>query len=158
MAPHHSHAEVWEDFIGLSFFDGLMSQSRVRRQNKPPQPIKWWQVALGSTVFLVAVAGLVGMINWFHSLPSNYDTATGKILEIRKVADGTRDTLYGGKIRYRIEAHVQYVVAGKMEDRWLRTGDDSQPEGLTLKLAAHPTECVVYWLPNHPENAKCSLK
>jgi hypothetical protein len=29
---------------------------------------------------------------------------------------------------------------------------------MLLKLATHPTECLVYWPPGHPENAKCSLR
>jgi hypothetical protein len=96
--------------------------------------------------------------NWIHSFPSTHETATGKILEIRKVVENTRDTLYGGKINYRLEARVQYLAGGQMQDRWLRASDDLTPESLLVKLASHPTKCLVYWPPNHPENAKCSLK
>jgi hypothetical protein len=135
-----------------------MSQSRVGRQAKPPQPVVWWHVALGFATFLILLAAVYLAANWIHSLPSTHETATRTILEIRKVVDNTRDTLYGGKINYRLEAHVQYVADGQLQDRWLRASDDLTRESLLLKLAAHPTNCLVYWPPNHPENAKCSLK
>lgn len=83
-----------------------MSQSRVGRQAKPPQPVIWWHVALGFATFLILLAAVYLAANWIHSLPSAHETATGTILEIRKVVDNTRDTLYGGKINYRLEAHV----------------------------------------------------
>jgi hypothetical protein len=135
-----------------------MSQSRSRRLPKPPQPIVWWHIALGFATVLILLAAVYLAANWIHSFPSPHQTATGTILEIRKVVDNTRDTLYGGKINYRLEAHVQYVADGQKQDRWLRASDDLTRESLLLKLAAHPTNCLVYWPPNHPENAKCSLK
>lgn len=135
-----------------------MSQSRITKQPKPPQPIVGWHIVLGFTTFLILLAAVYLAANWIHSLSSTHETATGTILEIRKVFDNARDTLYGGKINYRLEAHVQYVADGQMQDRWLRASDDLTRESLPLKLAAHPTKCLVYWLPNHPENAKCSLK
>jgi hypothetical protein len=76
----------------------------------------------------------------------------------KKIVDGIRETEYGGRILYSTEARVQDAVDGQLQDRWLRASDDLTRENLLLKLAAHPTECVVYWPPNHPENAKCSLK
>lgn len=96
--------------------------------------------------------------NWIHSFSSKYETTTGKILEIRKVVDHTRETLYGGKITYRAEAHVQFLAAGHIQDRWVLASDNLPEESLLLKLASHPTECLVYWPPSHPENAKCALK
>jgi Carboxypeptidase regulatory-like domain len=50
------------------------------------------------------------------------------------------------------------VADGQIQDRWLRASDDLPPESLVLKLVAHPTKCLVYWPPNHSENAKYSLK
>lgn len=135
-----------------------MSQRRITRNAKPPQPIVWWHVALGLTILLTGIAAAFLTINWVHSLPSNYETATGKILEMRKVVDHTSDTLYGGKISYRADAHVRYLADDQMQDRWIRASDDLSQESLLLKLASHPTECLVYWPPRHPENAKCSLK
>lgn len=109
-------------------------------------------------LFFILLAAVYLAANWIHSFPSPDQTATGTILEIRKVVDHTRDTLYGGNISYRLEAHVQYVADGQMHDRWLRASDDLTRESQLIKLAAHPTKCLVYWPPNHPENAKCSLK
>ena len=132
--------------------------SRIRRQPEPPQPIVWWHVGLGFMAFLILVGAVYLTANWIRSLSSTRETATGTILEIRKVVDDTRETLYGGKIDYRLEARVQYLAGGQMQDRWLRASDDLTQDTLLLKIAAHPTKCLVYWPPNHPENAKCSLK
>ena len=135
-----------------------MSHSHIRRQPGPPQPILWWHIVLGFTTFLIFIPAVYLALNWIHSFPSPHETATGTILEIRKVVDNTRDTLFGGNISYRLEAHVRYVADGRMQDRWLRASDDLTRESLLLKLATHPTKCLVYWPQNHPENAKCSLK
>ncbi|HEY1576761.1 MAG TPA: hypothetical protein VGF82_06805 [Terracidiphilus sp.] len=136
----------------------LMSQSRITRQLKTPQPVVWWHIAFGLATMLSGVAAVYLVANWVHSFPSKYETATGRILEIRKVVDHTRDTLYGGKISYRAEAHVSYMADGQVQNRWLRASDDLPQDSLLLKLAANPAECLVYWPPSHPENAKCSLK
>ena len=135
-----------------------MSKRGIRRQSKPPRPIVWWHIALGFVTVLVMLAAVYLAANWIHSFPSPHETATGTILEIKKVVNNTRDTTYGGKISYRLEAHVQYVADGQMQDRWLLASDDLTQETLLFKLAAHPTKCLVYWPPNHPQNAKCSLK
>jgi hypothetical protein len=157
-ATTRSRHPMWEDFLKGWTTAYSMSQSRVTRQSKPPQPIVWWHIALAFATFLILLAAVYLAANWIHSFPSQRETATGTILEIRKVVDSTRDTLYGGSISYRLEAHVQYVANGQMQDRWLRASDDLTRESQLVKLAAHPTKCLVYWPPNHPENAKCSLK
>jgi hypothetical protein len=104
----------------------------------------------------MALAAVYLAANWIHSFPSPHETATGTVLEIRKVIDNTRDALYGGKISYRLEAHVQYVADGQMQDRWLRALDDLTQENLLLKLAAHPTKCLVYWPPRHETRLRSS--
>ena len=139
-------------------FQSPMSQSQIKKLKQQPPPLVWRRFALSSAVLLVLFAALFVILNWVRSVPSTYETATGKILEIRTVVDGTRDTGYGGRILYGAEAHVQYLLNGRMQDRWLRASDDLPRESLVLKLAAHPTKCLVYWPPNHAENAKCSLK
>lgn len=154
---NRSRQEICEDFKGRTS-SHPMSRSRITKQPKPPQPIVWWHIALGFATILIGVAAVYLAANWIHSIPSKYETSTGKILEIRKVVDHTRDTLYGGKISYRAEAHVQYLADGRLQDRWLHRSDDLTQEGLLLKLASHPTESLVYWSPNHPENARCSFK
>ena len=152
-----SRKEIWEDFNGWGRVH-LMSQSHITRQLKRPKPVVWWHIALCLATLFIGVAAVYLVANWVHSFPSAYETATGKILEIRKVVDHTSDTLYGGKISYRAEAHVRYAADGQMQDRWLRASDDLPQDSLLLKLAANPAECFVYWSPGHPENAKCSLK
>jgi len=134
-----------------------MSRSRIRRQSKP-QPKVWWQIVLGFVILLSGVTAAFLTINWVSSFPSTYETAVARILALRRVVDHTPLTLYGGQLRYRVEAHVQYLVNGRMQDRWVRASDDLPQEGLLLKLAARPTECVVYWPPSQPENARCSLE
>ncbi len=61
--------------------------------------------------------GCVFAANWIHSLPLPQETATGTVLELRKAVENTRDTLYGGKINYRLEKHVRYMADGQMQDR-----------------------------------------
>jgi hypothetical protein len=135
-----------------------MSQSHVSRQPRAPRPIVWWQIALALATLMIGVAAAYLIVNWVHSFPSAYETANGKVLEIRKVVDHTSDTIYGGKISYRAEALVRYTADGKTQDRWLHASDNLPQDSLLLKLAANPAECFVYWSPGHPENAKCSLK
>jgi len=142
------------DCAALSF----MSHRHLAKPKQPPQPVVWWRVALISAVPVVLLVALFCGVSWVHSYPSTYKTAPGRILEIRKVVDGIVESRFGGRILYGVEAHVQYKVDGQMRDRWLRVTDDLLREHLLLKLASHPTECVVYWPPDHPENVRCSLK
>lgn len=135
-----------------------MSRSRITRQPEPPPVVLWWHIALGLVFLFTAVAAVFFAANWIHSSPAQYQTASGKILELRRVVDHTRDTLYGGRVYYRAEARVQYLADGRIQDRWLRASDDLPQESLLLKLSARPTECIVYWPPNHPESARCSFK
>jgi hypothetical protein len=134
-----------------------MSQGHIRKSAQP-EPVIWWKVALACVGLAFVSVALFLVIIWFRSFPPAYERATGKVLEIREVVDKTVDSLYGGKIIYGVEAHVQYVADGQLVDRWMRASDDLPREAIILKLATHPTQCTVYWLPNHPENAKCSLK
>ena len=129
-----------------------MSQTQNRK------PIVWWHIWLSTLAFLIAAPALVMMLRSLRSSPSTYTMATAKVLEVRKVVDHTQDTKDGGKIIYRGEAHVQYVADGQMQDRWLRISNNMSQDSLLLKLASHPSDCLVYWSPNRPENAKCSLK
>ena len=107
---------------------------------------------------LLFFAALFFANNWLHSYPWAYKTTTGKILDTRQVIDGARDSMYGGRIVYAAEAYVQYTIDGHSQLRWLRISDDMSQVRTLEKLADHPTKCIVYWLPELPENAKCSLK
>jgi len=135
-----------------------MSQAHIRERKQSLRPIISWRSVLGLVGVLAVSMVAYLAVNWVRSLPSTSETATAKILEIRKVVDHTQDSLYGGRIIYRAEAHVQYVADNRVQDRWLRVSDGLTQDSLLLKLAAHPTECLVHWSPNHPENARCSLK
>jgi hypothetical protein len=135
----------------------LMSQRHIKKKGNPP-PINWWQIALVAAVLLVAFAALFTFANWVHSSSLTGAKASGKILEIRKVVIGLPESQFGGRIRYGVEVHVQYMANGHAQDRWLRASDDMYSDEFEMKLASHPTECTVYWPPNHPENAKCSLR
>ena len=135
-----------------------MSHSHIKKPEAPPRPIGWWKLALASAIFVALIGVLWTVANWTHSFPSNYVTADGKILEMRKTVDGVAETNYGSRVFYGIEARVQYMLDGKMQDRWLRASDNMPRETLALKLAKHPTECLVYWATDHPENARCWLK
>ena len=135
-----------------------MSQSHIRKSDQPAhQPIAWWKLALAFAVVIMSFLAVYLAANWIHSFPSAYETVSANILEIRKVVDHTNDSQYGGRIFYRVEAHVHYAAKGQMQDRWLRVSDVT-PEAIVLRLAGHPTQCLVYWPPDHPENAKCSFK
>lgn len=135
-----------------------MSQSHIKTEQAPtPSPV-WWKVWLIPALMVVTSVVVLLVVNWIHSLPKNYSTTKAKILEIRQVVASTRESMYGGQIYYRIEAHVEDSSEGKSQDRWLRASDDESRESVELRLASHPTECLIYWLPKNPENARCSLK
>jgi hypothetical protein len=135
-----------------------MSQIHIRKPKPPPEPVVWWRVGIILAIPAVVIGAGLLISNWVHSFPSSYKTANGKILEIRKVVDRISESQYGSSVIYRVEAHVQYSADGQAQDRWLRASDDLPRESLLIKLAGHPTECLLYWPPDHPENAKCSFK
>lgn len=135
-----------------------MSHRHIRMPEAPPQPLVWWRVALWPGVIVVLVCAVWVIANWVHGAPGNYETAHGRILEMRQVVDGVRDSKYGGRIVYGVQARVQYSVNGQMQERWLRASDHMGRESLALKLAQNPTECLVYWPPEQPENARCWLE
>src|SRR4051812_2198527 len=122
-----------------------MSHSHIRERKQSPLPIIRWRSVLGLAGVVAVFAGAYPTIDWIRSSSSISETAPAKVLEVRKVVDHTQDTLYGGKIIYRAEAHVQYVADGQLQDRWLRVSDGLTQDSLLLKLAAHPTECLAHW-------------
>jgi hypothetical protein len=136
-----------------------MSHSHIQSSKPPLQTtIAWWKLALGISILVILVAVFFLVRNWMLPLPSAHDSANAKILEIRRVVDHTADSQFGSKIFYRFEAHVQYVADRQLQDRWLRIADDLPMESLLVKLADHPNHCLAQWLPDHPENARCSLR
>ena len=85
--------------------------------------------------------------------------SSGNVKESRIVVDHTSEGQFGGTIYYRMELRVSYALAGEQQDRWL-TASEITPDrdGLAAKLASHPKTCQVYWVPGHPENARCRLE
>src|SRR3569833_540065 len=118
-----------------------MTEDHIRERKEPPQPIIRGRSVLGLCGVVAVFVMAYPTINLIHSSPTKSETATAKVLEVRKVIDHTQDTPYGGKIIYRAEAHVQYVADGILQERWLRVSDDLAQDSLLLKQAAHPTAC-----------------
>jgi hypothetical protein len=122
---------------------------------------------LKASFWLLVVAGngacLLLVLVWAaRTRDDAYDTshltAEGKISEIKIVVDHTVDSMYGGRIFYRIEAHVTYEIEGQSQDRWVTASEiTSFREMLKAKLARQPQSCQIYWTPGHPENARCRL-
>ena len=90
---------------------------------------------------------------------TNHETAVGKITESRVAVVGSRDSLYGGHILHQIEVHVRYLYRSQIQDRWMAGSElNSARQMLEARIRRHAGTCEVYWLPNHPENAKCRFE
>jgi hypothetical protein len=108
-------------------------------------------------IILAALYLLSGTVNW--PIDRQYSTVMGSVVETKIVVDRIQDSIYGGKIYYRIDAHVIYKLGDLQQDRWLTASDSSTArELLNAKLASHPKSCLVYWPPSNPGNAKCKLE
>ena len=137
-----------------------MSHAHVRaRKPEPTPPPKLWPfLTIGTLVGLLCVLYIAGKIR-DSAFDSSHLTTQGRISETRIVVDHMLDTSMGGKIFYRIDAHVAYQIDGQTQDRWLTaSGIDASHEFLALKLISHPQTCQVYWSPGHPENARCRFQ
>jgi len=138
-----------------------MSHTHIRF--RAPKP----EMRLKASFWLLVVAGigaclLLALILIARTRDDAYDTshltAEGRISEIKIVVDHTVDSLYGGMIFYRIEAHVTYEIEGQSQDRWVTASEiTSFREMLAARLARRPQNCQIYWTPGHPEDAKCRL-
>ena len=134
-----------------------MSHSHVRVSHPPPQRRPWIEFALAvSLVALMMLLTFGNFLKW--PFDGDYARATGSILETRIVVDHILDSQYGGRIFYRVEVRTSYEFQGEPQERWLTASEiTTARELLEAKLAVHPKYCVVYWVPGHPENAKCRL-
>lgn len=134
-----------------------MSRSHVRVP-KPASPRKPWLERAFLVAFVLLVVAALLFIWWDRPHEPNFVTE-GKILESRIVVDDIRDSRYGGRIDYRLETRVSYDLDGKSVDRWL-TADtvSTSRELIAAQVAGNPRNCLVYWRPNHPENARCRLQ
>lgn len=132
---------------------------RANESVKMPRRRRWWvEAGIGAALLLLMALFLVGRMR--HGLQDwSQFTAQGVIIETRIVADRSLEGQGGGGVLYRIEAHVNYEIRGKRQDRWLGASEVSADRSvLAARLANQPKRCEVYWAPHHPENAKCLLK
>lgn len=125
-----------------------------RPQPTPPSRI-WLFATAGVTVgLLLALFGAARIRD--SQFDTSHLTTMGKVSETRIVIDHTWESTYGGRIFYRIEAHVSYEIQGRPEDRWLTASDITSSRAMLETTVAHSfKECQVYWAADHPENAKC---
>jgi len=137
-----------------------MSHSHIRVHESPPQRNLWLETTFGvAFVAFVAIAAFYVPGIWHPLYDLDHLTAPGNVSDTRIVIDHTRDSLYGGQIFYRIEALVSYEIDGQTQNRWLTASEVTTERGrLASKLAGSPKSCQVYWLPDHPENARCRFQ
>ena len=141
-----------------------MSQTHIRVSRPPSRRRFWVAIAIAFGVPLIPVVYMVARAeSWFAPA---YNSADGTVLETRTVVDHYDNGEFGGSIYYRLEAHVQYSVPdasgiyglSELQDRWLNASDPTTtPELLTVTPQKHPKSCRVYWIPKHPETAKCEF-
>jgi hypothetical protein len=134
-----------------------MSHSHIHAPEPQPAQVSGWKIMWILSVGFAVFAILFLAFNWQQSFRPPHITTRGKILEIRRVVDGTSNVGYRGSILYGFEARVAFTANGQPQTRWLRLSDDNGRAALTLKLAAQPSECIVYWSEHYPENVKCAL-
>lgn len=135
-----------------------MSHSHIRIPKPLPRRNRWTEaVILALFAALAALYVVDKSYDW--SADRQYSTAEGKILETRIVVEHTSESRYGGQIFYRTEARTRFAVNGQEQMRWLTASEPTTTrELLAAKLSSNPTQCEVYWAPNHPETAKCRLE
>jgi hypothetical protein len=95
-----------------------MSHSHIRGPKPESQPTTsfWILVTAGVGVALLLVLIVAAKIR-DGAFDTSHLTAEGKISETRIVVDHTLESMYGGRIYYRIEAHVAFDISGKNQDR-----------------------------------------
>ncbi len=136
-----------------------MSQSHVRIPKAPPSWKPQWPFWVGTPL----IVGLIGFLSFWgafrNSGPSGtHSTAQGRISETRVVVDHIFDGSRGGRIFYRLEAHVSFLAEGTSQDRWLVVPQDiTDRDWLMVKEATNPKSCQVYWTPGYPDDAKCKI-
>jgi hypothetical protein len=117
-------------------------------------------LAIFTGILLPVVAAGILWTNYRNStFWERHEAVDGTVSEIRIVPDSKRETLYGGLVAYRTEAHVQFTAEGKLQDRWLIAGEPSTSTAwLKFKIPSPIKKCLVYWAPGHLEAARCDLK
>lgn len=132
-------------------------RSHVRPSRSSTRSERVLQLVLGALI--VAFIALFALSRLERTAGRSYSSAIGNVKEARIVVDHTSEGQYGGTIYYRMELRVTYVVGGEEQDRWLTDSEvSSDRDWLAAKLASQPKTCQVYWVPRHPENARCRLE
>jgi hypothetical protein len=136
-----------------------VSRSHVRVQHSPPKRKPWLEATVAIAFFLVVAAIYIAIRALHPPYDTDHLTAKGTVSESRIVIDHIRDSQYGGLISYRIEALVSYEIESQPQNRWLVASEITTERAmLASKLAGSPKTCQVYWLPGHPENARCRFQ
>jgi hypothetical protein len=137
-----------------------MSHSHIRVPKPVPVPKRrrWFEV-----LFIVGACPLAleGSLSIFMRSPfdTEHESAIGGVSESHVALVGSIDSRYGGHILYQIEAHVRYPYLNQIQDRWMAGSEQNfSRQILEARIRKHPNACEVYWLPNHPENAKCRFE
>jgi hypothetical protein len=136
-----------------------MSRNHIRTRQQALR--SRWRGTVVAAVLLVTVAALlIKRTPWPRSrVHADTITASCTVLDTRVVVDHTRESLRGGVIYYRLEAHVRYEFQGRTQDRWLVASKATTVrELLDAMVAKQPRKGLVFWASNHPEDAKCLLE
>ena len=143
-----------------------MSHSHIRAQPEPPPAIPqvargvFARLAIFTCVLIPVMAGGFLWVNYRNStFWERHNAVDGTVSEVRIVPDSMRESLLGGRVFYRTEAHVQFTAEGQSQDRWLIAGEPSSSTAwLRFKIPSSIKKCIVYWAPGHLESAQCELK
>lgn len=85
----------------------------------------------------------------------SHQVARGTIVDARIVEAGARESNYGGRIVYQLEAQVRYTADGAEQQRWMPVVYPYSYDMMVARLAHRPQECEVFWPSRHPEHPKC---
>jgi hypothetical protein len=134
-----------------------MGHPRIRVPKQPAPRRPWIERTLVISGALIALA--LTLFTLWDRPHAPYIFTEGNVTETRIVADSIRDSLYGGRIYYRLEARVRYDLAGQPQDRWLTASEvTTNRQMLAAAVARSPKVCRVFWPQDHPEGALCRLE
>lgn|GEM_PF-3017261 len=110
-----------------------------------------------ASMAVVAVVGLLACALLLSRSPldRSHRTARGTIVDARIVEAGARESSYGGRIVYELEAQVRYTADGAQQQRWMPVVYPYTHEMMEARVAHLPHACEVFWAPRHPEHPKC---
>ena len=119
----------------------------------------FWRLALAVAALLLVGSLLVFKPFWMAITVRWRNSATGQVLQTRISVEGSRESGFGGRTRYRIEALVRYDLHGQVHESWMPASEvTADRDLLALRLVKHPDSCQVYWAPRHEDNPNCRFK